>query len=146
MSFVKTKLYNSWRGMKERCNNSNHISYARYGGRGIKVCSQWENFDNFKIWAENNGYIEGLTIERINNDGNYEPDNCTWIERGKQVRNYSRNHKITINGKTKPIWQWAEENNLVYGTVKWRIYQGLQGEDIIKPVTRYRPIGRYRHA
>lgn len=143
---IRTKLNNSWRGMKERCNNPNHIRYNRYGGRGIKVCSEWNGFNTFKLWAENNGYIEGLTIERKDNNGNYEPSNCIWVEKEKQARNSSRTRKITINGEDKPIWQWAEESGLIYNTVKRRLYRGGIGEDLIKPITRHSPIGRYCHA
>ena len=76
----KTRLYWVWRSMKERCFNPNSISYKYYGGRGIKVCNEWLNsYANFRDWALTNGYVNNLTIDRIENDGNYEPNNCQWI-------------------------------------------------------------------
>ena len=86
-------LYNSWRGMLERCKNSNHIGFRRYGGRGISVCPRWRTFDNFMtdmgpLWSE------GLSLERIDKDVNYEPGNCTWENQSAQMRNQKRNHVV----------------------------------------------------
>jgi hypothetical protein len=138
MSARGTKIHNSWRGMRERCSNPNHVGYKNYGGRGIKVCEEWDNsFDSFLFWAINNGYKEGLTIDRINNNGNYEPYNCRWSDTKTQSINTSRNVHETINGVTKTLKEWANEFNLTYGTLKWRYYQGLRGLDLIAPITRY---------
>lgn len=87
-NFSNTKLYKVWQGMKTRCYNPKFIYYRNYGGRGITICDEWlNNFKNFYNWAINNGYKEGLTIDRINNDGIYEPSNCRWITRAEQNRN-----------------------------------------------------------
>ena len=83
----KTKLYHVWAGIKQRCNNPNANHYDRYGGRGITYCKEWEKYEPFYTWAMNNGYQEGLTIDRIDNDGNYEPTNCRWITIAEQQRN-----------------------------------------------------------
>jgi hypothetical protein len=83
----KKKLYYVYDSMKQRCNNKNNKNYSYYGGRGISICEQWNNFTNFKEWAISNGYKTGLTIDRINNDGNYEPSNCRWVNMKTQVRN-----------------------------------------------------------
>ncbi len=83
----RTKLYKMHTGMKQRCFNSNNNAYYNYGGRGITVCNEWIDYSVFKEWALNNGYIEGLTIERINNDSNYEPNNCTFITRQENLMN-----------------------------------------------------------
>lgn len=108
-----TRLYRIYAHMKERCYNENAIRYDRYGARGITVCDEWLNakngFANFYDWAMSNGYKDNLTIDRINNDGNYEPSNCRWIDKKEQMSNYSRNHLITYEGKTQTISQWADE-------------------------------------
>lgn len=82
-----THLYAVWNMMRQRCNNPNNKDYKHYGNRGITVCSEWNDFPNFQSWALSNGYEEGLTIDRINNDGNYEPDNCRWIPIEEQQHN-----------------------------------------------------------
>lgn len=92
-----SKLYKVWQGMKTRCYNKNFIYYKNYGGRGIKICDEWlDNFNTFYKWAINNGYKEGLTIDRINNDGIYEPSNCRWITRAEQNRNQRKNKRVCI--------------------------------------------------
>lgn len=82
-----TRLYDIWRGMKKRCLNPKIESYPRYGGRGITICSEWGDYTHFYAWAMENGYRSNLTIERKDNNGNYEPDNCTWIPLADQAKN-----------------------------------------------------------
>ena len=80
-------LYEVWHGMKSRCYRKNHVAFSRYGGRGIKVCDDWkDNFEVFRKWAIENGYREGLSIDRINNDGGYEPSNCQWLTLADNTR------------------------------------------------------------
>ena len=83
----KTRLYIIWSDMKARCNNANHKNYNDYGGRGINVCDEWIIYENFKDWALNNRYEDCLTIDRENNNGNYNPTNCRWATRKQQVSN-----------------------------------------------------------
>ena len=106
-----TRLYRIWRNMRYRCNNPRTTNFERYGGRGISVCKEWDNtedgFENFRDWALSHGYAENLTIDRINNDGNYEPSNCRWVTRKEQTRNRS----IT---KTIPLARIAEIDGITY--------------------------------
>lgn len=83
----KTRLYSIWCGMHKRCNNQNTRAYSNYGGRGIGVCDSWSDFEKFRDWALSNGYSDSLSIDRINNDGNYEPSNCRWATPMVQANN-----------------------------------------------------------
>ena len=110
-----TRLYDIWVNMKQRCFNPNDQAYQNYGGRGIAVCDEWkDDFQAFYDWSVSNGYQDGLSIDRINNDGNYSPENCRWTDRNVQNRNRRNNHKITYNGVTKTVVEWAEEKNIPY--------------------------------
>ena len=100
------KVYNVWSAINERCRNPKSIGYARYGGRGISVCAEWRDAKTFIAWALANGYAEGLEIDRIDNDGNYEPSNCRWTTRYEQLRNRSNSRWITIFGETKIQRDW----------------------------------------
>lgn len=118
-----TRLYKIWLKMKQRCFNSKDKSYKNYGGRGITMYDKWVNdFMSFYYWSKENGYKEDLSIDRIDNNGNYEPNNCRWTDKKTQNRNTRSNHKITYNGKTMCIIEWAEELGINYSTLKWRIY------------------------
>lgn len=115
------RVYNSWRGMKERCYNEKNSEYKHYGGKGVKVCSEWQEFIPFYQWALANGYAENLTIDRIDNDGNYEPSNCRWATNKEQQNNKSNNRLITYKGETKTLAQWAETTGIAYYTLWHRI-------------------------
>lgn len=104
----KSRLYNIWIGVRTRCSNNNRPDYKYYGGRGIKVCQEWNEYANFKKWAEESGYAEGLEIERKNVDGNYESDNCKWITRREQMRNTRKNRRIEIDGHVLNFIEWLE--------------------------------------
>jgi len=113
-----TALYNTWRGMKSRCLNKNADNYRNYGGRGIKICTEWMSFDGFHQWAVGSGYKRGLTIERIDNDGDYCPENCQWDTRLQQNNNRRSSHRITFNGKTRTIAAWARVTGIPRTTTK----------------------------
>lgn len=116
------KLWNSYHSMKKRCLNINCKRYKDYGGRGITICDEWlVGFDNFAKWAYEHGYEEGLTIERINVDGNYEPLNCKWITKKEQALNTRKTIWITYKGETKQLKKWCEELGLLYDTMNDRI-------------------------
>ena len=136
-----TRLYRIYRNMIQRCKNKNHAFYPRYGGRGIAICDEWKDFLAFESWALANGYADGLTIDRIDNDGAYEPSNCRWVPIGEQQRNRSSNHYVTIDGETHCLAEWAEINGLSYATVEGRLHHGW---DDVSAVTTQPLIKRER--
>lgn len=103
-----TKLYYAWANMIQRCCNDKREEFRLYGGRGIKVCDEWKNSSkSFIDWAISNGYKQGLSLERINNDKGYFPENCKWIEFSDQGKNTRRVHYLTIFGDTKSVTDWS---------------------------------------
>lgn len=136
-----TRLYNNWKGMLQRCRDKNYAYYNDYGGRGIKVCDQWKQFVPFRNWALANGYKDGLTIERVDNNGNYEPENCKWVTRKEQGNNRRTNHLITFNGKTQNIAQWSEETGLPFQLIIERIniLKWTPQKALTTPARRHKP-------
>lgn len=116
-------VYWTWQAMLQRCKNPSHKYYKDYGGRGIKVCDEWHDPVVFINWALANGWQRGLSIDRIDNSGNYEPSNCHWVTQKEQTRNRRSNHLITFDGKTQTVVQWAEEVNISPRTLYSRINQ-----------------------
>ena len=116
----KTRLYVTWYNMRNRCNNIKNKEYFNYGGRGIKVCKEWYSFTAFRDWAIKNGYKDTLTIDRIDNNGDYCPENCRFITLKMQANNRTDNHYITYKGKTQTLKQWAEELNIPYYRLRSR--------------------------
>lgn len=111
--------------MKDRCYNPKDKRYERYGGRGITICDEWLNdYSAFENWALSNGYSDDLTIDRIDNDGNYEPNNCRFVTVKENNNNRSSNKRFTYNGKTQTLVKWCEEYNMNYGTVICRLRAG----------------------
>lgn len=120
-----TKLHSTWRSIKDRCYNKKNKSYSFYGGRGIVMCEEWLNeFVSFYDWANANGYKENLTIDRIDPNGNYCPENCRWVDRIKQANNTRRNVYVTINGETKSLPDWCRALGVNQHSVRTRIYKG----------------------
>ena len=125
-----TRIYETWQDMKRRCYNKQNARYDRYGGRGITVCDEWlNNFQSFYDWAISNGYSDDLTIDRIDNDGNYEPSNCRWSTAKEQCNNRGSNINITIGNATKSLMRWCEIFNVdykkVYARYKRNGYEGI---------------------
>lgn len=105
-----TRLYGIWSDMRLRCYDEKNIAYHRYGGRGITICDEWKNdVKAFYDWATANGYNDSLTIDRIDNDGNYCPENCRWATVKEQASNRRSNILVTHNGKTQTMKKWANE-------------------------------------
>jgi hypothetical protein len=129
---AKTRLYNIWVGMKQRCGNPKSEVYIYYGDRGIKICKDWNGFVAFRTWALSNGYADNLTIDRINVNGNYEPSNCRWATMKEQGRNRRNNRFITIGQKTFCVAEWAK----IYGVNPSLIHHRIkEGWDEIEAVT-----------
>lgn len=126
---TKHYLYGTWQRMIDRCENPNTKHYDRYGGRGIKVCDEWHNFWKFVEWSDSvGGRPKGFTIDRIDNDGNYEPSNCRWADWNTQTSNKSSNRFIEFNGKKQTIHQWALELGINEETLRNRINRGWSVE------------------
>jgi hypothetical protein len=121
-----------WYGMKERCFNANSKAFKYYGGRGITVCPEWrEDFDSF--YRDMGPRPSDMhTIDRINNDGNYEPGNCIWASKAAQANNRSNNTVIEIEGRTQPMTQWARESGVNRTVILKRMKRGLTGAPLIK--------------
>lgn len=128
---MRTRLFNIWCCMRQRCNNPNHPRYSQYGGKGVAICVEWRNFKNFRLWALSHGYSESLTIDRIDNNGSYEPSNCRWATRKEQENNMTRNHIITHDGISRTISEWADALGFKYTTMKLRVHRGWSMEKII---------------
>lgn len=133
-----TRIYKTWSSMKSRCYNANIPNFERYGGRGITVCDEWLNsFEAFYEWAMANGYADNLTIDRIDVNGNYCPENCRWVTIADQNRNKRNTTNIEINGKSQTISQWAKESGIPKTTLFYRYKHGCSGEDLIHKEKSY---------
>ena len=130
-SFYKKPWYGSYRSMMDRCYREKNCNYNRYGARGIEVCEEWHNIENFEKWVEENPYFEGATIDRIDVNGNYEPSNCRWATMKKQCNNRSNTLYITYNGETHTISEWAEITGINRNTLNNRYYKGWSIESML---------------
>lgn len=102
------RLYSIWRNMRHRCRNEKATKYELYGGRGVRVCEEWNDYIAFHAWAIANGYRDDLTLDRVDSDGHYEPANCRWVTPFEQGR-FTRNRRlITFRGETRSVTEWAE--------------------------------------
>lgn len=127
-----TRLYHIYQGMLNRCYLKEHKYYKNYGGRGITICEEWRNnFMNFYNWAIKNGYQDNLTIDRINNNGNYEPKNCRWITIREQSENRRTNTLYEYQGEMKPLKFICEKLNVKYATIRKRIINGMSLEEAL---------------
>lgn len=132
----KSKEYTTWMGIKSRCYNKNVRSYKSYGGRGIHVCDRWLNsYENFLL-DMGRAPSPKHSIERKNNNGNYDPDNCKWATDEEQRSNTSTLRKITFNGQTKSISQWADVLNIKYKTLDNRLRVGWSIERSLSQPTK----------
>lgn len=117
-----TRIYRIWNSMKQRCYYKNGRNYKNYGAKGITVYKEWKNdFLNFYNWSINNGYKDNLTIDRINVNGNYEPNNCRWVSMKEQENNRTNNRIYIYGNKKYTISQLSNKINIPYNTLLWRI-------------------------
>ena len=119
-----TRLYNIWKCMRQRCNNPHNPSYPRYGGRGITICPEWNEYAVFRDWAMRNGYNDSLSIDRIDNENGYMPDNCRWADAKTQTNNTRRNHYINFHGEKRTMAEIARMTGQTYSTIQHRVDRG----------------------
>lgn len=137
---TQTRLYRIWAGLKSRTTNKKSKRSKDYIDRGIKVCKEWKDFNKFFEWATQNGYSDNLTLDRIDNDGNYCPENCRWITNKEQQRNKRSNVKITAWGETKVLAEWVEDTrcNTNAASISYRLSKNYTSEDAISiPLKQY---------
>lgn len=139
-NYCKTRLYSIYWSMHDRCYYETHKSYHNYGGRGIKVCDEWNQKDGFFYfykWAMSNGYQDGLSIDRIDVNGNYEPNNCRWTTMKEQHRNRRNTLKCVYDGVTIPIIELSEITGYSYGKLRNRIVRkGMTADEAIKDIKK----------
>lgn len=135
-----TRLCRIWIQMKNRCNNPKTKRYKDYGGRGITICGEWQNnFQKFYDWSMSNGYTDDLTIDRIDNDGNYEPCNCRWATVKEQNRNSRKCNMIFYKGETHCLKEWGEILNISYDALRSRMRQHWEIERMLEtPVRKHK--------
>lgn len=133
----KTRAYSVWSGMIQRCTNPNDKYFFNYGGRGINVCEQWKDFNNFL--SDMGEPPEGKTLDRIDNNIGYSPENCRWADRFVQMRNCRRNVVIEFEGKKQTLIEWAEETGIKFNTLQSRINnpKWTLSDALTKPAQRY---------
>ena len=127
--------------MHDRCSNPRHKNFDRYGGRGIRICPEWSSFDAFAEWATGSGYAEGLTIDRIDNDGDYTPENCRWATRSEQNNNRSTCIMVEYDGKKMTLKQAAAEAGLPYQALRQR-YRAKGEQDLFRPIQKRKGVNR----
>lgn len=136
-----SKIYNTWTHVKDRCLNPNNKYYSYYGGRGITICERWLDFDNFHAdLGDPTEDKERISLDRIDNNGNYEPGNCRWVNQKVQNNNKRNSKFFTYEGETHTLPEWAEKVNMSYGQLRQRIYQrGWDFEKAITTIAQYSP-------
>ncbi len=132
----KTRLFKLWTAMRERCSCKKLISYPNYGGRGIRVCDEWQNsFETFRDWSIKNGYNDELSIDRIDVNGNYCPENCRWVTIAEQANNKRNNRRITLHGETHTLAEWSKMKGIKVSTISIRLKQGWTVERALNEPT-----------
>ena len=124
-------MYKIWADAKSRCRCPSCRAYKNYGGRGIQFSEEWDQYENFKAWALENGYRDDLTLDRIDNEKGYEPNNCRWATWKEQANNTRRCRIIEYNGKRQSVSMWASELQIPYTTLAHKLNRGLTMKEIV---------------
>lgn len=141
----RSHLYMIWSSMKRRCENPNMPNYKYYGAKGIKVCGEWHSFPKFKEWAKANGYVDGLSLDRIDSSRDYEPDNCQWMTLSDNATK-SLERIVTVDGVEGNVRAWAKLLDCSPGNISYHIYgKGVPVEEFIRRRARYGKNQRTRH-
>jgi hypothetical protein len=127
-------LYRVWASMRGRCRDPKSPAFSRYGGRGITVCSEWDDPVAFIRWGEVNGYAQGLQVDRIDNDGGYSPENCRFVTPKENARNTRSNRIVEVDGREMTVAEAVEVSGVSYAALSGRALRGVTGEDLIAPV------------
>lgn len=128
--YKHTRIHHIWVDIRQRCNNPHNHAYANYGGRGITVCEDWNNFTAFLSWSKANGYSDNLTIDRIDVNKGYCPDNCRWVSRKVQSINKRNNRLVTYKGQTKTLREWADTFHVNYDMLRYRLDNWSNLDDV----------------
>lgn len=129
----RNRLYSIWCDIKKRCTNERSKVFGNYGGRNIKICEEWMNdFSKFHKWSITNGYKDNLSIDRKDNDGNYEPSNCRWVTSEVQNNNTRKNVRVEIEGVTRTLSQWSKLSGVNERTISHRFKNGITGKALLK--------------
>ena len=131
-SFYNKPWYNSYRAMMSRCYRKKDASYPFYGGRGIKVCDEWRDIEQFEMWVKEHPYFDGATIDRIDPNGNYEPSNCKWSTMYEQCNNRRNTLLIERDGEAHTVSEWSAITGINRSTLNNRYYRGKRGADLFE--------------
>lgn len=132
----KERLYETWKNMRRRCFDPKNKRWANYGGKGVTICKEWNDYSVFRSWAMENGYADNLTIDRKDADGNYCPDNCRWADAKTQANNVSRNRIIEHDGKKMTMSEFADYLGISYSALQHRMDRNWDMESIVSTPQR----------
>lgn len=135
-----SRLREIHRGIRKRCLNTACKDYPHYGGRGISVCDEWLEFENFYNWAMSHGYNRNLTLDRVNNRKGYYPANCRWVSRKAQANNRTTSKYYKVDGHLKTLAQWSREYGVSPSTILHRIEDGWSVEDAVKTPSKKKTV------
>lgn len=138
---IRDRIRNTWHNMRRRCYDQHADSYKYYGEKGIEICDEWlYSFESFYEWSLNNGYSDDLTIDRINNNKSYSPNNCRWVSMKQQDNNRSNTIYITFKGICKSLPEWADELQIPQYVIRNRLNRNWSVEDALT-----RKVGKYEY-